>query len=76
MDGYEVLESVRRLKREFGQLPVIAFTAAARDEDRTASRVAGFQAHLAKPIEPEKLVRTVLEVLSCKRGIIYDLAKI
>jgi CheY-like chemotaxis protein len=54
MDGYEVLESVRRLKPEFGQLPVIAFTAAARDEDRAASRLAGFQAHLAKPIEPEK----------------------
>ena len=66
MDGYEVLESVRRLKPEFGQLPVIAFTAAARDEDRAESRLAGFQAHLAKPIEPEKLVRTVLEVLSCK----------
>jgi CheY-like chemotaxis protein len=66
MDGYEVLESVRRLKPEFGQLPVIAFTAAARDEDRTATRLAGFQAHRAKPIEPEKLVRTVLDVLSCK----------
>ena len=64
MDGYEVLESVRRLEPEFGQLPVIAFTAAARDEDRAATRLAGFQAHLAKPIEPEKLVKTVLEVLS------------
>jgi CheY-like chemotaxis protein len=66
MDGYQVLENVRRLKSEFGQLPVIAFTAAARDEDRAATRLAGFQAHLAKPIEPEKLVRTVLEVFSCK----------
>jgi CheY-like chemotaxis protein len=65
-DGYEVLENVRRLEPELGQLPVIAFTAAARDEDRAATRLAGFQAHLAKPIEPEKLVRTVLEVFSCK----------
>jgi CheY-like chemotaxis protein len=70
------LENVRRLKLKLAQVPAIAFTAAARDEDRAASRVAGFQAHLAKQIEPEKLVRTVLEVLSCKRGIIYDLAKI
>jgi CheY-like chemotaxis protein len=67
MDGYEVLESVRRFAPEFGQLPVIAFTAAARDEDRAATRLAGFQAHLTKPIEPEKLVRTVLEVISCKK---------
>ena len=66
MDGYEVLENVRRLEPELGHLPVIAFTAAARDEDRAATRLAGFQAHLAKPIEPEKLVRTVLEVFSCK----------
>jgi signal transduction histidine kinase/ActR/RegA family two-component response regulator len=66
MDGYEVLENVRRLAPELGQLPVIAFTAAARDEDRAATRLAGFQAHLTKPIEPEKLIKTVLEVFSCK----------
>jgi signal transduction histidine kinase/ActR/RegA family two-component response regulator len=64
MDGYEVLENVRRLEPELGHLPVIAFTAAARDEDRAATRLAGFQAHLAKPIEPDELVRTVLELLN------------
>jgi signal transduction histidine kinase/CheY-like chemotaxis protein len=64
MDGYEVLQNVRRLEPELGNLPVIAFTAAARDEDRAATRLAGFQAHLAKPIEPEKLVKTVLEIVS------------
>jgi signal transduction histidine kinase/ActR/RegA family two-component response regulator len=67
MDGYQVLENVQRLELGLGQLPVIAFTAAARDEDRAATRLAGFQAHLAKPIEPEKLVRTVLELFSCKK---------
>jgi signal transduction histidine kinase/ActR/RegA family two-component response regulator len=66
MDGYEVLENVRRREPELEWLPVIAFTAAARDEDRAATRLAGFQAHLAKPIEPEALVRTILEVFSCK----------
>jgi signal transduction histidine kinase/ActR/RegA family two-component response regulator len=65
MDGYEVLKNVRRLEPELGPLPMIAFTAAARDEDRVATRLAGFQAHLAKPIEPDKLVRTVLELVSC-----------
>ena len=67
MDGYEVLENVRRLEPELGHLPVIAFTAAARDEDRAATRLAGFQAHLAKPIEPDALVRTVLELFNCKK---------
>jgi CheY-like chemotaxis protein len=67
MDGYEVLENVRRLESELGHLPVIAFTAAARDEDRAATRLAGFQAHLAKPIEPDELVRTVLELFNCKK---------
>ena len=67
MDGYQVLENVRRLESELGQLPVIAFTAAARDEDRAATRLAGFQAHLEKPIEPDKLVRTVLELFSRKK---------
>ena len=66
MNGYEVLENVRRREPELGWLPVIAFTAAARDEDRAATRLAGFQAHLAKPIEPEALVRTILEVFSGK----------
>jgi signal transduction histidine kinase/ActR/RegA family two-component response regulator len=66
MDGYEFLENIRRREPELGWLPVIAFTAAARDEDRAATRLAGFQAHLAKPIEPEALVRTILEVFSGK----------
>jgi CheY-like chemotaxis protein len=67
MDGFEVLENVRRLEPELGQLPVIAFTAAARDEDQAATRLAGFQAHLSKPIEPEKLVRTILELFGCHK---------
>jgi signal transduction histidine kinase/ActR/RegA family two-component response regulator len=64
MDGYEVLESLRRFRPELGQVPAIAFTAAARDDDRLATRRAGFRAHLAKPIEPEKLVKTILEILA------------
>jgi signal transduction histidine kinase/ActR/RegA family two-component response regulator len=67
MDGYEVLKNIRRLEPELGWLPVIAFTAAARNEDRASTRLAGFQAHMAKPIEAEKLIRTILEILSCKK---------
>jgi signal transduction histidine kinase/ActR/RegA family two-component response regulator len=62
MDGYELLENVRRLEPELGQLPVIAFTAAARSEDLARTRRAGFQAHLAKPVDPSKLVTTILQL--------------
>jgi CheY-like chemotaxis protein len=63
MDGYELLENVRRLEPELGQLAAIAFTAAARNEDRAATKRAGFQAHLIKPVEPDELVATVLKVV-------------
>jgi signal transduction histidine kinase/CheY-like chemotaxis protein len=63
MDGYELLEKVRHLEPALGQMPVIAFTAAARDEDLAATREAGFQAHLPKPVEPDELVNTILELV-------------
>jgi CheY-like chemotaxis protein len=58
MNGYELLENVRRL----GQTPAIAFTAAALTEDQARTREAGFQAHLAKPIDPNKLITIILEL--------------
>jgi signal transduction histidine kinase/CheY-like chemotaxis protein len=64
MDGYELLENVRRLEPELAQVPAIAFTAAARNEDRARTRRAGFQAHLAKPVEPNKLITTILKLAS------------
>jgi signal transduction histidine kinase/CheY-like chemotaxis protein len=63
MDGYELLVNVRRLEPELAQIPAIAFSAAARNEDRTRTRRAGFQAHLAKPVEPDELIATILELL-------------
>lgn len=62
MDGYEVLENVRRLEAELAELPAIAFTAAAGNEDRAAARRAGFHAHLSKPVDPNTLVTTILEL--------------
>ena len=59
MDGYELLENVRGVEPELGLLPVIAFTAAARNEDRARTARAGFQAHLAKPVDPNELVTTI-----------------
>ena len=68
MDGYELLENVRGLEPELGLLPVIAFTAAARNEDRARTGRAGFQAHLAKPVDPSELVTTILKLTRVHAG--------
>ncbi len=59
-DGYELIRDVRRLSAEGGgRTPAIALTAFARSEDRARALMAGYQAHLAKPIEPQELLVTV-----------------
>src|ERR1700682_3220416 len=68
MDGYELLENVRGLEPELGRLPVIAFTAAARNEDRARTRRGGFEAHPAKPVDPNNLVTTILELARAHTG--------
>jgi CheY-like chemotaxis protein len=40
-------------------VPAIALTANARSEDRTRALRAGYQAHMAKPVEPAELVATI-----------------
>ena len=66
MDGYELLEKVRGLEQEVRWLPSIAFTASARSEDRVRSRLAGFQAHIAKPVNSNELVTTIAQLLKLK----------
>jgi signal transduction histidine kinase/CheY-like chemotaxis protein len=59
-DGYAFIGKVRDLPREEGGLtPAIAVTAYARSEDRVRALSAGFQMHVAKPIEPAELVASV-----------------
>ena len=41
------------------RLPAVALTGMAQPEDRLRALVAGFQRHLAKPVVPEELVRTL-----------------
>jgi PAS domain S-box-containing protein len=60
MDGYQLLEQVRRKDpADGGGIPAIALTAFARSDDRTRALLAGYQSHLAKPIESTELVATV-----------------
>jgi PAS domain S-box-containing protein len=60
VDGYDLMHRIRQLPRHLGgTMPAIALTAYARTEDRMRAFRAGYQVHLAKPIEPAELVATI-----------------
>jgi CheY-like chemotaxis protein len=59
-DGYEFIRKVRALPPEAGgRTPAAALTAFARAEDRTRALRAGYQTHVAKPVEPTELTAVV-----------------
>jgi CheY-like chemotaxis protein len=59
-DGYEFIRRVRMLTPENGgRTPAAALTAFARAEDRTRALRAGYQTHVAKPVEPTELSAVV-----------------
>jgi CheY-like chemotaxis protein len=56
MDGYALIEQVRALDPDFGgQTPAIAVTGYASPLDRLRALQAGYQNHVAKPVEPQEL---------------------
>jgi CheY-like chemotaxis protein/anti-sigma regulatory factor (Ser/Thr protein kinase) len=60
VDGFALIEQVRRHRNPIvRRLPAAALTAYARSDDRMRALRAGFQIHLAKPIDPAELVTTV-----------------
>jgi PAS domain S-box-containing protein len=63
VDGYELLQRIRQTgDNTGGGIPAIALTAYARAEDRSRAFRAGYQEHLAKPIEPDDLVATISRI--------------
>ena len=68
LDGYELMRRVRELDGSRpGPIPAIAVTAYARAEDRQRSLLAGYQMHLAKPIEARELVAGIASLLHLRR---------
>ena len=62
-DGLDFIREIRRIDERRGQLtPAAALTALARTDDRRRALNAGYQIHVAKPIEPSELVSTVDEL--------------
>jgi signal transduction histidine kinase/ActR/RegA family two-component response regulator len=66
-DGYYLIQRVRSFAQAQGRLPAIALTAHARVEDRLRALRAGFDAHVAKPVEMNELI-TVIESLARRTG--------
>ncbi|HEU4533638.1 MAG TPA: response regulator [Polyangiaceae bacterium] len=68
-DGYALLRRVRALPDEAGgRTPAVALTAFARGEDRARALAAGFDVHLAKPVEPAELVLALARLVGRGRS--------
>ena len=63
MNGYQAARAIRTLPDFRSQIPIIAMTANAFEEDRRAAFKAGMNGYAAKPIEIEKLMRIIAETL-------------
>jgi PAS domain S-box-containing protein len=62
IDGYQLIQRLRKDK-DFRYLPAIALTAYARPEDRQRALLAGYQMHLAKPVDPRELIAGIASLL-------------
>ncbi|MGB6450734.1 MAG: response regulator [Steroidobacteraceae bacterium] len=60
MDGYALIEQIRALDPHLGgRVPAVAVTAYASAQDRLRALHAGYQNHIAKPVEPEELAAVI-----------------
>lgn len=61
VDGYTLIQTIRALPpTQGGQIPAIALTAYAREDDHKRAISSGFQRHITKPLDPERLVQAVV----------------
>jgi CheY-like chemotaxis protein/anti-sigma regulatory factor (Ser/Thr protein kinase) len=65
-DGYALMTALRRTEQEqrTPRVPAVAVTAFVRGEDRQRALAAGFDEHLPKPVDPEKLVAALRRLTS------------
>ncbi|MBD1896384.1 response regulator [Coleofasciculus sp. FACHB-129] len=65
-DGYTLIGKMRTLEEKTGkQIPALALTAYAREEDKNRALKAGFQMYQSKPVEPDDLVAAVALLAGC-----------
>jgi CheY-like chemotaxis protein len=66
-DGYALLRRMREI-HERRHVPAIALTGYTRPEDRERALSAGFAAHVPKPVDPDRFVQIVVDVLREQRA--------
>jgi CheY-like chemotaxis protein len=64
IDGYELLKRLRQASPSLAAVPALALTGYAAETDVAAARAAGFDAHVAKPFEPDALAVAVERLIS------------
>ena len=64
VDGYTLIQQIRDSTRpkKCGQVPAIALTAYAREDDQQRTLASGYQRHITKPLEIDQLVQAVLDL--------------
>lgn len=67
LDGHAAARAIRGMDRSDAQLPIIAMTANLFDEDVEACLAAGMDAHIPKPLEAGRMIKTIAEWLERKR---------
>ena len=69
MDGYQATQCIRHLNdKKKAEIPIIAMTANAFEEDKKRAFDAGMNEHIAKPIDIEKLRVAILSVLNKQKN--------
>lgn len=65
MNGYDATRAIRSLENpELAGIPIVAMTANAFEEDRKLALESGMNAHIAKPIDVEKLLDVITDILN------------
>ncbi|MEA2605016.1 MAG: hypothetical protein QOF89_6008 [Acidobacteriota bacterium] len=67
-DGYDLIRDIRGLGHGPAELPAVAVTAYSTPEDRRRALAAGFQIHLAKPVDPGELTAVVARLGRVREG--------
>ena len=64
MDGYEATKAIRKLSdKALSEIPIVAMTANAFEEDRKKAFECGMNSHIAKPVDVEVLFETLKMIL-------------
>jgi signal transduction histidine kinase/ActR/RegA family two-component response regulator len=73
IDGYGLIRQIRAsLATRVSSVPAVAVTAYANPEDRIRALVAGFQAHVPKPVDAPTLARTIRALVLKRRAAVRE----